>query len=839
MAAQHRFLIVEDSDDDEQLLLRELRRVGLDATTHRVETIAGVQEALKDGPWDLVLSDFNLPQQNFSEIIEAIRAVDADVPVIVVSGSIGEENAVALMSQGVADFVFKGNLSRLFPAIERELASAAAQQARRDSDQRFRDIVEVSGDWIWETDEEHRYTFFSNRYEDAEWADPQGSLGKTPWELANANLDEDEHWQAHVAERDAHQPFRNFLFSFVAGSGSRHHVSMNGVPVFDRAGEFRGYRGTATDQTPVVAAFWRAEEAEMLLRDAVDSISEGFVIFDADDKIVMANDAFRRLYADAADLARPGVSYEDFVRTAVERGIFPEAQGRESEWVASRLELHRELDGSFVQRLADGRWVLATERRMGNGGIAGLRMDITALKKAEAQRDHLAGHDSLTSLPNKSLFMERLAGAVGEAERTGEVLAVVCMELSSLQDIRDSLGLNAGDLALREAADRLNSVALPHETVSHIGGGQFLLLRSRMVGEAATIEAVEEFIAPFDKEFRIDDTDVSLRMSVGFATAQNSEIDADSLVRNATTAMRRARRTPSERHQRYTVEMTNAAIARAKLEADLRRAVDNDEFFLVYQPQVSTHSYKLVGAEALARWQHPTRGTVSPMEFIPLAEEIGLIKQIGEIVLRKACRQARIWRDQGARIPISVNLSAVQLAEQGLGRRIHSIVAEAGLAPDAISLELTESAILRDAEAAARTMRELSAEGMHFALDDFGIEHSALSHLSDLPFDVLKIDRSFVRRMAESRGHAALLQAIVTMIHSLGMTAIAEGVEQASQLIYLQAYGCDAVQGFLFSKPVLAEEFTPLLTAGIIVPTASGDPTEIEPIAFGAQTNAA
>ncbi len=834
-----RILVVEDSDDDAELLVRELRRGGFDPSFRRVETIAGVEEALEEGAWDIVLSDYNLPQQSFPEIIQAVRAVDTDVPVIVVSGSLGEENAVALMRAGVADFVFKGNLSRLIPAIERELSAAGARIARQESDQRFRDIVEVSGDWVWETDEKHRYTFFSNRYEEAEWADPKTSLGKTPWELAGASVEQDEHWQAHLSDREARQAFRNFLFSFSSATGSRHHVSMSGVPVFDRNGTFRGYRGTATDQTPVVEAFWRAEEAEALLTDAVGSISEGFVIFDPEDRIVMANEAFRRLYPEVLEFTVPGVAFEDFLRAAVERGAYPDAKGRESEWIASRLEDHRDLSGGIVERLSDGRWVLVTDRRMSNGGIAGLKMDITALKKAEAQRDHLADHDATTGLPNLSRFTERLVDAIGQLDRSGSAIAVACLELTSLQHIRDSHGLDAGDLAIREAACRLDAATAANEVVSHIGGGQFLLLRADLPDKSAVMHSAETLLAPFAESFQIDGVEVPLRAAVGISTAPGDADDAEALIRNATTAMHRAKRSPGGSYRFYNAEMTDAAVSRASLEADLRHAINRDELFLVYQPQVSAHGYKLVGAEALARWRHPTRGVIAPGEFIPIAEECGLIGAIGEHVLKMACRQARAWRDRGSRIPVSVNLSAVQLAERELDRRIASIVAEAGLTPDAIVLELTESAIVRDAAAAARAMQRLAADGMRFALDDFGMQHSALSHLSDLPFDTLKIDRAFVTRMTESRGHAALFQAIVAMIHSLGMTAVAEGVEQPSQLIYLQAYGCDTLQGFLFSRPLPAHEFEPYLSSGIIVPSVGDDTTPAVEMPPLAQPNAA
>jgi diguanylate cyclase (GGDEF)-like protein/PAS domain S-box-containing protein len=839
MSSQTRILIIEDNDDDAQRLLRELRASSLKPEFRRVETITGLNEALKDGPWDIVLSDYNLLQQSFSEIMQTIRAVDAEVPVIVVSSSLGEENAVALMQEGVADFLFKGNLSRLIPAIERELAATAARIARRESEQRFRDIVEVSGDWVWETDAEHRYTFFSNRFDEAERADPSTSLGKTPWELVDADLEQDEHWQAHLSDREAHKAFRNFLFSFVSDSGSRYHISMSGVPIFDRAGTFKGYRGTATDQTPTVAAFWRAEEAETLLRDAVDSISEGFIIFDANDRIVMANEAFRGLYSDVSDLAVPGVSFEDFIRAMVERGMIPEAKGRETEWISNRLDSHRELAGGLVQRLADGRWVLVTERRMSNGGIAGLRMDISALKRAEAQRDHLAEHDAITGLPNKATFTDRLQRTIGHGEHSGGTVAVICMELTSLHDIRDSRGFDAGDLAIQEVAERLREVIVPGETLSHIGGGQFLLLRTGLSDDAAAKRSVEALVVPFTEGFRIDGTEVPFRVAVGVCTAAGSEEDADAVIRNATTAMRRAKRVPSERYCFYDAEMTDAAVSRATLEADLGHAIERDELFLLFQPQINTHDYKLVGAEALVRWQHPTRGLIGPSEFIPVAEESGLIVPIGEHVIRLACRQARAWRDRGTPLPVSINLSAIQLADRNLGRTILSIVREAGLPPDAITLELTESAILHDAAAAAHTMKGLAAEGMHFALDDFGMEHSALSHLSDLPFDMLKIDRAFVMRMIESRGHAALLQAIVAMIHSLGMTAVAEGVEEASQLLYLQAYGCDMLQGFLFARPMPPEELDAILDAGMVTPTIrAGDLPKMEDL-LHTQTSAA
>ena len=824
MTSSPRILIVEDSDDDADLLLRELRRSGIDPEFHRVSSAAGVEEALTRGPWDIILSDHGLPQHDFPEILKKVKEFDAELPFIVVSGSIGEENAVSLMRAGVADFIYKGNMSRLVPAIHRELASAAQQHARREADQRFRDVAEVSADWIWETDPEHRYTFFSSHSHEAEWADPANSLGKTPWELAGADAEEDEQWQAHLADRNARRPFRNFLFSIVASSGSRHHVSMSGVPVFDRSGGFRGYRGTATDESRVVEAFWRAEKAETFLRDAVESISEGFLILDPEDRVVMANEAFRKLYPEIAELVVPGAAFEDLLRTAVERGVHPDAIGRESDWIGARMEDHRDLTGSIIEKVSGGRWVMVSERRMSNGGVAGLRTDITALKKAEAQRDYLAYHDATTGLPNQAVFTDRLTQAIGRLQNAGGSVAVACIELVSLHDIRDSIGLDAGDSVIREAGQRLKNAIATGETVAHIGAGQFLVLCLGIENDADAMASIERLLPPFSARFHVNGTEVPLRIAMGVSMAPGDGSEPDAIVRNATTAMHRAKSRPAQRYQFYSSEMTNAAVYRSGLESELQHAIENDELFLVYQPQVNTHTYKLAGAEALVRWRHPERGIISPADFIPIAEQTGLIVPIGEHVLKLACKQALAWRQMATRIPISVNLSAVQLQEPNLQRKIVACMEDVGLSPDAIKFELTESAILHDVDAATHTMRQLAAGGISFALDDFGMEHSALSHLSDLPFDTLKIDRSFVARMTEDRGHAALFQAIISMIHSLGMTAVAEGVEAPSQLIYLQAYGCDMIQGYLFSKPLPAEEFAPLLSAGIVMPTL--DPGE-------------
>jgi CheY-like chemotaxis protein len=264
-----RILIVEDSADDADLLLRELRRGGFEPSYQVVDSAAGVTDALAGETWDIVISDFNLPRNDFPDVLKLAKENDPDRPFIVVSGAIGEELAVTLMQSGVADLILKGRWSRLAPAIERELAATAERYARRAEEQRFRDIVEVSGDWIWETDREHRFTFFSSRHDHAEWSAPFRSLGRTCWEAVGGAPETDPHWRQYREDLEARRPFRNFLISFTTPAGERYHVSISGVPAFDRNREFIGYRGTASNQTLVVESYWRAETAEARLRDAV------------------------------------------------------------------------------------------------------------------------------------------------------------------------------------------------------------------------------------------------------------------------------------------------------------------------------------------------------------------------------------------------------------------------------------------------------------------------------------------------------------------------------------------------------------------------------------------
>jgi diguanylate cyclase (GGDEF)-like protein len=455
--------------------------------------------------------------------------------------------------------------------------------------------------------------------------------------------------------------------------------------------------------------------------------------------------------------------------------------------------------------------IVSYPRELANGSI---QWDCIALDIAEAKawEAHLAYHDSLTGLPKRALFVNWLNHALSRSEHLESPAYVIALELTSLASIRESSGFDVGDACIRETARRLQRAVQFADTIAYTGGGGFLLV-------SIQVDKKHDFTAPlraikrqFEARFDVAGQAFPLSIAMGISVVPDDGGQTETLIGSATTALNKAKENPTWPYQFYNPEMTERAVRRLVIDSELHRAIENQELILFYQPQYDAQTLQVAGIEALARWQHPVRGLVLPGEFIPMAEETGLIVPLGEFALREACRQARDWQSRGVTdVPVSVNLSGVQLRQNDLADRVLAILAEAGLAASQLKLELTESTIVDNAEAAARIMTQLAEAGVCFTVDDFGIEHSALSHLSRLPINALKIDHSFVSHMTTSRVHAALVQAIISMTHSMGMSVVAEGVETQAQLTYLRAYQCDVLQGFLLGRPMPAKKLEALL----------------------------
>jgi diguanylate cyclase (GGDEF)-like protein len=428
------------------------------------------------------------------------------------------------------------------------------------------------------------------------------------------------------------------------------------------------------------------------------------------------------------------------------------------------------------------------------------------LQQRTAQVDWLAYYDTVTRLPNRALFEDRLEQAVAIAKATGQSLGVLFISLDQFKKVNDSLGHGPGDVLLREFAERLKSCVNKSDTVARFGNDEFALLRTQIEGTKDVIETIGSLSQVLKFSFDLPGHELFGTASVGVSLFPVDGDDCQTLLKNAGAALYKAKRSGGANYQFYTADMHELAASRLALESNLRRAIQNEEFLLHYQPRVSVDSLAITGVEALVRWQHPQLGLVSPSEFIPLAEDTGLIVPIGEWVLRAACLQGRRWIDQGfAPIPIAVNISARQFHDRDLSQTVIRILEETGLSPKYLELELTESSIMQSAEFAAKMLNRLKGMGINISIDDFGTGFSSLASLKRLPIDALKIDQSFVREATSDPDDAALVMAIITLGHNLRLKVVAEGVETEDQLRFLQLLRCDEIQGFFYSKPVPAD----------------------------------
>ncbi len=431
------------------------------------------------------------------------------------------------------------------------------------------------------------------------------------------------------------------------------------------------------------------------------------------------------------------------------------------------------------------------------------------LKERTAEVNRLAYYDTLTELPNRTLFEDRLAQAVSSAQRIGKMIAVLFISFDQLKKVNDTLGHALGDQLLKELAVRVRACVSESDTVARFGGDLAVML-SHIEGAEDVVEIIGCIRENLNRSLKLDEQELFASASVGVSMFPDDGKESNSLIKNAGAALYLAKKSGGNAYQFYTADMHARASKRFALETSLRHAVDNEEFLIHYQPRVEIDSLQIIGVEALVRWQHPELGLISPAEFIPLAEETGLILPLGEWVLRTACRQNRKWQDKGfPAISVGVNISAGQFQQQDLAETVIRILNEVGLAPGYLELELTESSIMSNV--AVDVLTGLKRQGVTVSVDDFGTGFSSLSYLKRLPINSLKIDQSFVRDLTTDPDDAALVMAIVTLAHNLRLRVVAEGVETKEQLRFLRLLRCDEIQGYLISKALTVEALETLL----------------------------
>jgi diguanylate cyclase (GGDEF)-like protein/PAS domain S-box-containing protein len=448
-------------------------------------------------------------------------------------------------------------------------------------------------------------------------------------------------------------------------------------------------------------------------------------------------------------------------------------------------------------------------------GLIGTIVDITDRKEDEEKLRRLAYYDPLTELPNRLLCMEQLRQAMSAAERSGRKVAILYIDLDRFKYINDSLGYDVGDKLLKLVAQRLRELMRPGDTVSRFGGDEFTVLLEDVEHVEDVTRLAQRIIDCFMQPLHVAERELFSTPSIGITLYPLDADNAENLIKNADAAVHHAKNRGGSTFQFYTSEMNLRTARRLAIETALRHALERGEITLHYQPQVDLTTGHVIGAEALLRWQHPEFGSISPVEFIPIAEEVGLILPMGEWALRTACAQLRAWQDVGFRdLRIAVNLSSRQLQQGRLVPQVRAALAQAGLDGRYLELELTESMLIHDSEINRAAFAELDALGVKFSVDDFGTGYSSLSYLKLFPIDAVKIDRSFLRGVPNDPDSVAIAAAIIAMARSLGIGAVAEGVETVDQLEFLRRRGCATMQGYYFSKPIPAAEFTAMLKEG-------------------------
>ena len=444
--------------------------------------------------------------------------------------------------------------------------------------------------------------------------------------------------------------------------------------------------------------------------------------------------------------------------------------------------------------------------------IACFVVDLSQNKQTQDKLNHLAYHDALTDLPNQALFKDRLKQAIAYSRRNDQMHAVLLLNLDRFKTINDSLGYTAGDRLLQSVAQRLTSCVRESDTVARFGSDEFAVLLTQISRAQDAVNAARAIKGVLDQAFIFDEQEVFISTSIGISLYPHDDRDTAGLLKNAGTALDRAKVAGGNNYEFYTAGGTTRALKQLVLESNLRGALERSEFVVQYQPQVTIPDFHLVGMEALVRWRHPSLGLLYPSEFVPFAEDSGLIIALGDWVMRTACLQNKAWQDKGlAPMRLSVNFSARQFQQPTFISTVAEILKETNLDPRWLELELTESSIMKEPEQAIEKLHELKLMGIRVAIDDFGTGYSSLNYLKRFPIDTLKIDKTFVSDVCKDPHDTAIVRAIITLGHALDLTVIAEGVETQEQLQYLSSLDCDVVQGFLFSKSLSAAMFEELL----------------------------
>ena len=779
---------------------------------------------------DLILLDIVMPGMDGYEVCRRIKATAAGsrIPVIFVTVVDATEDKVKGFNIGAADYITKPfdidevrarirthlELSRLRLFLEQLVAQRTALLEK--SEEKYRILADYSPNWEYWLAPDGSYLYVSPACAEVSGYAPADFFADPSLMEKIIHPEDLSTWEAFGMELStAESGHTQVIFRILSRDGHERWIEHVSKPVFDAVGRGIGQRGSNRDITER-----RVAERDLHLAAAVlANTTEGVMITDADNNILSVNHAFTDLTSFAPEevigrnprLLQSGRHDRDFY-LQLWASIDSIGAWQGEVW-------NRRKDGTIYPALFSIS-VICDSLGKRTHHIA-VFSDLSHIKSTEQKLDFLAHRDPLTELPNRALFRELVTRAVQQAEHNHSQFALLLLDLDNFKTINDSLGHNLGDQLLIQAANRLRDMPNGLGAISRIGGDEFNILLDHVDNAQGADLIAQRIIDAFNQPFTLGEHTVYIGVSIGIALYPNDGQDAEMLQAHGDAALNQAKSQGRGLLRFFSPEMTTMAKARLSVEAELRHAMKVGELRLFYQPQVDLASGQIIGLEALVRWQHPTRGLVPPGEFIPLAEECGLIVPLGDWALKTACQQIKRWSEMGLSLQrTAVNVSAVQIGRENFVDSVRHALLESGITPSQLELEITESSVMVDLQGAFKTIAELKTLGVRLSIDDFGTGYSSLAYLQQLAVDTLKIDISFVRRMTADSGNASIVQAIIALGHSLGLDIVAEGVEEPGQARYLRSLHCDMMQGYLVSRALPVDEITSFMMAYQAAPIA-------------------
>lgn len=806
-------VLVVDDDPAMRLLIRESLEQA-DFTVAEAEDGLPALAAFEQLRPDVVLLDVTMNDMDGFAVCTELRTIDGDegTPVVMVTGLDDVASINRAYDVGAVDFITKpinwAVLGHRVRYIVR--ASRAFNELRSSKDSLIKaQRIARLGNWDWDIHNNH-FAWSGEIYQTFGMS-CEASAATCEAFVRCAHPEDRDYIRTAFESVVAGEPQLDIEHRVTGPDGRTRFVHQRGEASVDDSGRVTRLTGTTQDISERV----QAEETLRLSANALENSAESVMISDANGRIVSVNKAFTTMngYSAAQVIGKS----PDFLRSDEHDPAFYaqlwDTVGKTGHW-QGEIWAKRRSGEVYPQGIS----ISQVKDKVGRSShYVSVSSDISRYKQYEAQLAFLAHHDALTDLPNRFAFQTHLREALLRARRDGSVIALMFIDLDQFKIINDSLGHVIGDLLLKAAAQRLTGCVRQTDLVARLGGDEFVVVLNGVKGPQHAAKIADKLIDVLAEPFLVGGHELSISGSIGISCYPQDGADADVLLKNADAAMYRAKELGRNNYQFFRVDMGADIVKQLVMTNSLRLALNQKQFLLHYQPRIDLASRRIIGVEALVRWQHPEKGLVAPARFIPHAEETGLIGPLGEWVLRTACKQAKAWHESGlGQLRMAVNLSARQFRQPNFAQQIASILAETGVDASLLELEITESMVMQDLEKTKSILDELKGLRIAIAIDDFGTGHSSLAYLKRFPVDYLKIDRSFIRDLPGDQEDAAITKAIIALGKSLKLRVIAEGIETQSQQSFLEAHGCDEGQGYLISRPLAAADLDAILRANLL-----------------------